>query len=412
MKNTKLTKKLYVSVAIIALMLGVVGCGEKDESASDRPARQNAPATNVSTSTDANNAATDDEIKKKTEKIQGYIDEYFYFETDPARQEESVYDGIMAGLDDPYSVYYNEDEYAKLMEDDSGEYVGIGAVVTQGADSPVTVVRPIEGSPAEAVGIQAEDIICEVDGEDVTGWEIGLVVDKLRGVENTEAHVKVYRPSINDYVEFDIMRQKVENVTVHKKILESGYGYIQIDQFVENTDEEFEDAIDYMEEQNVPGLIIDLRDNPGGLVTSVVNMCSYVLDGQHILSTKDKNGVEFESYDDKDSHSVSIPMVVLVNANSASASEIFSGAMKDTGTATIIGVTTFGKGIVQSVIPLGDGTAIKLTIAKYFTAGGNDIHEKGIEPDIVVELVDRTNAVNISYEDDLQLQKAEEVLGQ
>jgi carboxyl-terminal processing protease len=273
------------------------------------------------------------------------------------------------------------------------------------------VVRPIENSPAEEAGLQAGDIIVEVNDMVASDYELSLVVKEIRGEEGTVAHLKVYREGESDYLYFDITRRTVENVSVTSEVLDNNLGYIQVEQFYENTDEEFEEKFDELLAEGVDGVIIDLRDNPGGLLDSVVNMCDYIMGEGTIVTVKDRDDNVIQEYTSSADSEVDIPMVVLVNGNSASASEIFTGAMKDTGKAEIVGTTTYGKGIVQSVIPLSDGSAIKLTIAKYFTPAGNDIHKTGIEPDYVVELKDgRLNAVNLDREDDLQLQKAEELL--
>lgn len=353
----------------------------------------------------------DEDVTKKVDEIQAYIDMYYYFDTDDAAREEAIYDGIMEGLGDPYSVYYTDEEFADLMETNSGEYYGVGAVVTQSADMTISVVRPIPGSPAEEAGIMAEDIIVQVDDMEIVDQELSLVVEKIKGTDGTTAYIKVYRPSINDYLEFDVERRLVENVSVYYEMLDNNIGYVQVQQFYENTADEFTDAIENLESQGADSLIIDMRDNPGGLLNAVVDMCSYIIDDGNILTTKDKNGSVIAKYDDNNKHSLDMPMVVLINGNSASASEVFAGAMKDTEKAVLVGTTSFGKGIVQSVMPLSDGTAIKLTIAKYFTPAGNDIHELGIEPDYVVELPDgKQNAVNLERENDTQLKKAVEIL--
>ena len=238
-------------------------------------------------------------------------------------------------------------------------------------------------------------------------------MDMIRGEEGTKAHLKIYRQGEPDYLEFDVERRTVENYTVENEMLDDQVGYIAVTQFNDNTAKEFEDAIDEVQANGAKAAIIDLRDNPGGLLTAVIEMCDYIMDDGVIVSTKDRDGNVLGEYKDSGKHSVDIPLVVLVNGNSASASEIFSGAMQDSGKAKLVGTTTFGKGIVQSVIPLDDGTAIKLTIAKYFTPNGNDIHKKGIEPDYVVELPDdKTSAVNIDRADDTQLQKAQEVIAE
>lgn len=389
-----LKKRVIALIAMGALSLSLVGCenifSKKEESSS---------------------GIYDKEVEKKVDEINGYIDQYFYFEQDEEAKEEAIYDGIMAGLNDPYSVYYTEEEFQQLMEENSGEYVGIGAVVTQGADKTITIVRPVPGSPAEEAGLMAEDIVVQVEDLEITNEDLEFVVDMIRGEEGTVAYIKVFRPSINDYLEFNITRRTVENVTVTAEILDDNIGYIQVTQFYDNTDEEFIAAVEDMKSKKVKGIIIDMRDNPGGLLTSVVNMCDYIMDEGPILTTKDKNGRVIQKFDSTDEQSLDIPMVVLVNGNSASASEIFAGAMKDTGKAELVGTTTFGKGIVQSVMPLSDGTAIKITIAKYFTPAGNDIHELGVEPDYVVELPDyATSAVNVKREDDTQLEKAIDVI--
>ncbi len=389
-------KKCLTMAFVTVLVLSLTGCDYE-----------------IRKKTEVTSNVYDKDVEDKVEEINAFIDAYFYFDIEEDKQEEAVYDGIMAGLDDPYSVYYTADEYADLMEENSGEYVGVGAVVTQGADKAVTIVRPIPGSPAEEAGLMAEDIVVQVGDVEITDQDLTSVVDMIRGEEGTEIYIKVYRPSITDYVEFNVTRRVVENVTVYSEILEGDVGYIQVQQFYDNTDEEFIASVKDMESKNVKGIIVDMRDNPGGLLTSVVNMCDFIMDEGPILTTKDKHGRILQQYDSTDEESLDIPMVVLINGNSASASEIFAGAMKDTGKAELVGTTTFGKGIVQSVLPLSDGTAIKLTVAKYFTPAGNDIHKAGIEPDYIVELPDgKETAVNIKREEDTQLDKAIDIIYQ
>ncbi len=353
----------------------------------------------------------DEDVNDKIEEINKYIDGYFYFEIDEEKQEEALYDAILAGLDDPYSVYYTEEEFAELQETNSGEYVGIGAVVTQDADMLVSIVRPVKNSPAEEAGLMAEDIIVEVDGVEIIDQELTVVVDMIRGEEGTKAKIKIYRPSTGEYMDFEVERRVVENYSVSYKMLEDNIGYILVEQFYDNTCTEFIEAFEDLESQGAKAMVVDLRDNPGGLLTAVVDMCDYLMKEGPIVTTEDKDGNVTNSYSSTDEEYTDLPMAVLINGNSASASEIFAGALQDTGVAEIVGTTSYGKGIVQSVIPLSDGTAIKITVAKYFTPNGNDIHEIGIVPDYEVELADgRTNAVSIEYADDLQLHKAEEIL--
>lgn len=359
-----------------------------------------------------------DEVEKKTDEIERIIDNYFYFDQDDAKREESYYDGLMDGLEDPYSVYYTKEEYAQLMEDDEGVYAGVGAVVSRNLDTQmVYVVRPVIGSPAEKAGLLPEDVIVAVDDVDVTAdMELEEVVDMIRGEVGTTVTLTIYREGESDYLYIDLTREMVENVTVTSEMLENNIGYIKVDEFIENTPDQFHQQLDALVAGGAQSLIIDMRDNPGGLVTAVTDMCDYIIqddaggDGL-ILATKDKNGNSMEEWHCKDGHSVDLPMVVLVNGNSASAAEIFTGCMKDYGLATIVGTNTYGKGIVQSVIPLSDGSAIKITIAKYFTPGGNDIHLVGIAPDVEIDLPDELKTkVTIPHEEDTQLQKAIEVL--
>ncbi|MBQ8924054.1 MAG: S41 family peptidase [Lachnospiraceae bacterium] len=406
-------RKKILSVALsLAVVFGLSGCTMPWN---DNGGKKGKDSININT--DSGSKATDgdllddSDVNKKIDEINRYIDSYFYFDIDREKQEEALYDGIMEGLDDPYSVYYTKEEYEELMEEDSGEYVGVGAVVTQDEAMRVTVVRPIPNSPAEEAGLMPEDQIVEVDGTEITDQELTLVVDMIRGEDGTTAHIKVYRASEGDYLEFDIPRRVVENYSVYSEMLDDNIALIQVQQFYDNTPKEFEEAIEKAVADGAKGLIFDLRDNPGGLLNAVTEMCDYIMGEGTIVTVEDRDGRVMNDYESDEEQQINMPMVVLVNGNSASASEIFTGALKDSGKAKIVGTTTFGKGIVQSVIPLSDGTAIKITIAKYFTPNGTDIHTIGIEPDYVVELADgRQNAVNLPHDEDAQLDKAIEII--
>lgn len=413
----KWSKKVLAVTGVIVMSISLLaGC------AAGKGREQN-DAT--ASSTDAFDINSED-TRSKTEEIEKLIDDKFYFEEDAATEEESYYDGIMAGLNDPYSVYYTKDEYQKLMEDDGGVYYGIGATVSKNPDTNlVYVVKPLRGSPAEEVGLQKNDVFVEVDGTPITkDMELEEVVKLIRGKEGTVAHLKMYREGEDDYLEFDVTRRQVQNITVDYKMLTDDIGYISVEQFIDNTPDQFKDGIDALEAEGAKSLILDFRNNPGGSLAAVLQMADYIIaddakaDGADkaglLLETKDKNGTIIESYSCTDEHSVDLPMVVLANENSASASEIFTGCMKDYGVAKVIGTTTFGKGIVQQIVPLSDGSAIKLTIAKYFTPSGADIHKKGIAPDIEVELdesIENKNLANIDPAEDNQLQRAVKELG-
>lgn len=354
-----------------------------------------------------------DEVEDKIDCINEIIDEKFYFEaSDDEEREEYIYKGIMESLDDPYSVYYTAEEYADMMESSSGSYQGIGVSIQQDVETKtLTVIRVFQGSGAEDAGMLPKDIITGVDGRELNGEDVSEVVTWIKGEPGTTVDVTVYRPSTEEELTLTIERRTIENSSISYSMKENQIGYIEVTEFCEVTSEKFRIAIDDLLAQGMKGLIVDLRNNPGGYVNVATDMCNRILDGGTIVYTEDKDGNTLEIYEADNEDSLDIPIVVLVNGNSASASEIFAGCMKDYGRATIVGTTTFGKGIVQQVIPLSDGSAVKLTIAKYFTPNGNDIHKIGIEPDVVVELPEELQKEPVIPEDqDTQLQKAIEIL--
>ena len=372
------------------------------------------------------------EISQKLMLLKQKVDQDFYFEEDTDSMEEGIYAGMMAGLGDPYSCYYTAEQYEELMVDTQGVYCGIGAMISQNLETNVmTIIRVFEGSPAAEGGLLAGDMISKVDGRDVTQEELDIVVNNyVKGEENTEVTLTVFRPSVNDYLDITMTRKSVEVPTVEHQMLTDDIGYVLITQFEMVTAQQFKDAVKDLESQGMKKLMIDLRSNPGGVVDSAVSIAAYMLPEGDILTTRYKNGQEdvyrtkdkklrvdssqeggFPQYPVLDEDELDIPIAILVNENSASASEILAGAMKDYGRATLVGTTTFGKGIVQNLYPLKDGSAIKMTVAKYFTPSGYDLHEKGIEPDVEVEL-DAELAAKGYYtlEEDNQVQKAIEVL--
>lgn len=354
-----------------------------------------------------------DTVEDKIDTINDLIDEKFYFDaSDDSEREEYIYKGIMESLDDPYSVYYTAEEYADMVKTSSGSYEGIGVSIQQNLETKIlTVIRVFQGSGAEDAGMLPKDIITAVNGRELNGEEVSEVVTWIKGEPGTTVDVTVYRPSTDEELTLTIERRKIDNSTVSYKLLEQGIGYIEVTDFYETTAEQFSVAIAQLQAQGMQSLIVDLRNNPGGYVYVVVDMCNQILSEGTIVYTEDKNGTILETYEADNKQSLDIPMVVLVNGSSASASEIFAGCMKDHGTATIVGTTTFGKGIVQQVVPLTDGSAVKLTIAKYFTPNGNDIHETGIEPDVIIELPEELEYEPVIQEsEDTQLQKAIEIL--
>ncbi|MFR7475578.1 S41 family peptidase [Frisingicoccus sp.] len=326
-------------------------------------------------------------IEEKLDKIDKIIDNLYLNpeDIDLNKLEEGIYAGYVTGLEEDYTTYYTAEEFASVMESSSGKYSGIGAYVSQNMSTGIiTIVKPFEGAPAAEAGILKEDILYAVEGEEVTGEDLNMVVAKLKGEEGTTVNVTIYRAAEDRYIDFEVTRAVVNVPTVTYKMLDNQIGYIQISEFEQVTAEQFAAAVDDLEAQGMKRLIFDLRDNGGGLLDSVCDILDRVLPKELLVYTEDKNGNREEEWA-KDDDRIDVPMAVLVNGNTASASEIFTGALKDYDEAEIIGTTTFGKGIVQSIVPLSDGSAVKLTSAKYYTPSGVCIHGTGIEPNQVVE---------------------------
>ncbi|MEE1243104.1 S41 family peptidase [Frisingicoccus sp.] len=342
-----------------------------------------------------------DYIEAKLDVIDRTISDYYLNEDeiDEEKLEEMIYLGYVSGLEEAYSTYYTAEQFTQVMESSSGIYSGIGAYVSQNVNTGIiTIVNPFEGAPAANAGIKKDDILFKVEGEEVTGQDLNMVVAKLKGEEGTTVNVTMYRPSEDTYIDFTVERAVVNVPTVTYKMLENNIGYIQVTEFDEVTVEQFSAAIDDLESQGMEKVIFDLRDNGGGLLTSVCSMLDRILPEELLVYTIDKDGNREEEWA-QNPDQIDLPMVVLVNGNTASASEIFAGTLKDYDKAEIIGTTTFGKGIVQTIIPLNDGSALKLTTSEYYTPAGICIHGKGIEPDLTVEY-------DAEAEEDNQLQAA------
>lgn len=344
-------------------------------------------------------------VMTKLTMLEAYVDRFFLEETDGEEIEEYIYKGYMAGLDDPYAAYYTKEEYEQLMEEDSGEYVGIGVTVRQDTDTGYVIVEQVnKNGPAYNAGVQVDDLIMAVDGEDTSDLGLQETVSRIK-----EDEEPVVLTILRDKETMDITVDKSQIVleTVTWEMKENKIGYIAVSQFVENTSEQFNEALTSLTEEGMTGLIIDLRDNGGGLLTACLDMVSrFVPDEKLIVYTEDKDGNRTE-YNSDSKDVIDLPIVLLVNENSASASEIMTGCLKDYGIATVVGETTYGKGIVQNIMPLPDGSAVKMTVSKYYTPNGNNIHEIGISPDITVEMSEEE--WEIAQEDetkDTQLQKA------
>lgn len=328
-----------------------------------------------------------DEAIEKLEVLEELIGEYYYQneDIDTNLMTEGMYAGLVASLGDPYSVYYTAEEWQELMEDSEGIYYGIGAYLQLDLATGLARINGvIADTPAEEAGLRENDIIYMVDGELIQGLELSEVVSRVKGEEGTTVHLTIYREGENDYLEFDVERRKIESPTVNYEMYDNGVGYIQITEFDEVTTDQFTEALAVIKGSKAKGLILDLRSNPGGSLSVVVDIARSILPEGLIVYTEDKYG-ERDEYTCDGKKELDIPLVVLINGNSASASEILAGAIQDYNKGILIGTNTFGKGIVQRILPLTDGTALKLTISSYYTPKGNNIHGIGIAPDIECE---------------------------
>lgn len=331
-----------------------------------------------------NEPLVNDYTASKMEVIENTIHQYFLNETDKAALENGIYAGMVESLGDPYSVYYSAEELEEIQQKTEGIYFGIGAYISKSATDDFCVISgTIANTPAEEAGLRAGDIIYKIDGVMANGMESAEVASRIKGEEGTTVTLTLVREGESDYLEIPVERRKIESPTVSASMLENNIGYIQITEFDDVTTDQFAEGLAECKGQGAKGLILDLRSNPGGNLSTVCDIARMILPKGLIVYTEDKYGQK-EEYTCDGSKQLELPMVVLVNGYSASASEILAGAIKDYGIGTIMGTTTFGKGIVQRIISLSDGSAVKLTVSKYFTPKGNDIHEKGIEPDVEV----------------------------
>mgnify|MGYP000478586932 CR=1 FL=1 len=405
-------------LVIVGMSLGIFLIGKTAIDGKGQTA-ESAQAENQQGNLDMNRIAS------KIQTIQAVIDKYYLFDENLSDVEDWIYKGMLNGLGDPYTVYYTADEYNKLMEDTSGEYCGIGVMVSQSAETGIiTVTKVFEGTPGAEAGILPGDLIYKVGDEEVTGMDLELVVkDHIKGEEGTPVTITVFRKDTGKYIDMTMERRQITVPTVEHEMLANQIGYISVSQFDSVTADQFKSAVDDLEKQGMEKLVVDLRNNPGGVVDAVVSMLDYILPDDlviegdpNLVRTKkdktllvymaDKNG-KGEQYYASDGHKVDVPMAVLVNGQSASASEVFSGALKAYDKAKLVGTKTFGKGIVQTLFPLDKGTAIKMTVAHYYTPSGFDLHGKGLEPDVPVELDESLKTkIKIEHEEDNQLQEA------
>lgn len=345
----------------------------------------------------------------KIKFLEDYVKNNYLYDVTDKELEIGELKGVVAGLNDPYSEYFTKEEYEELTKNISGKFYGIGVVISAQDGDLITVVSPIKDSPADRAGIKAGDKIVKVNDKEYSSAQINEAMQVMRGNKGESVKITVYRPSDSKTYDFNIKRDEVKAETIISKDL-NGIGYIGITQFSEDTAKDFKKALLNLEKENIKGLIIDLRGNPGGIVDTSAEIADELLPEGVVVYAKNrdhKKVFEFKS----DAKHTELPLVVLINEGSASASEILAGAIRDYNRGKIVGMKSFGKGIVQTAVRFPSGDGIKLTTSEYFSPKGINIHKKGIEPDIKVELPKDIKGIGIEHlNEDTQLQKAIEIL--
>lgn len=354
---------------------------------------------------------------KKFNQARQYLKESFYMEVDENKLLEGAVAGMAYALGDPYTVYYTKEQVDQILEASQTSeetYVGIGVSVIMAPDGLLTIVEPFVDSPAYDAGLKQGDKIIAVDGNDVTDIrEDSVIISMIKGPEDTPVTVTIYRPSEIRSIDFDIIRKKITvQLNIRSEIIDDHIGYIRLMSFMDRRiDREFKEHLANLKAEGIKSLIVDVRDNTGGLYTQTINIVDAIVPRGVIVYTEDRNKEVIKEY--SDSKELDIPLVVLINGNSASSSEIFAGAIKDHDKGIVIGTQSFGKGLVQQLLPLDDGSGIKVTVSTYFTPSGVNIHGTGIEPNIIVEQDKEHSLMPVSQiprEEDKQLIKAIEVL--
>ncbi len=348
----------------------------------------------------------DDELKK----YRALIDKYYLGEVNEEDLKEGAIKGYIEGLGDEYTEYISKEDMEEYMQDTMGNFVGIGIYMVNDTETNrIMVLSPIKGSPAEKAGILPGDYIMKINGESYTGEDNSIAASKIKGEEGTTVQLEILRGT--ETLNFEIKRENIIVNPVEGEVLENNIGYIEFTSFDENTAEEFKAKFEELQKSNITSLIIDLRNNGGGLVDQALEIADYIADkGSVLLYEVDKNNNEEVKKSESDPI-INMPVVILVNENTASSSEILAGALKDLGKAKIVGTKTYGKGVIQELLTLKDGSGLKITSQKYLTPNKTEINKIGIEPDVTVELPDTVeNVLNVEKENDTQLQKAIEML--
>ncbi len=346
---------------------------------------------------------------REIEELQAYVQTNYYKDITEEKILEGMKKGIFDVLEDPYSVFMNEEEFVDYMESSSGEYPGIGIYLAPNEANEIEIVSPIEDTPADRAGLIAKDLIVGVNGETVNADVMDEAIATIKGDPGTPVTLTIYRPSKKEKFDVEIVREWIDIKVVKSEMLDDTMGYLRLSMFDEQAAPEFERHMNALIADGAKGVIIDLRQNPGGYLDQCVEIADMLLGKEMIVYTESRNGEDEEYL--SDAQKFDVQLVVLVDSGSASASEILTGALKDHKSATIVGTTTFGKGVVQIVKPYNANTGFKLTTSQYFTPNGENIHGVGIEPDVIIELDEAYNELeNPTKADDNQLQKAIEIM--
>ncbi|WP_072469639.1 S41 family peptidase [Urinicoccus massiliensis] len=346
----------------------------------------------------------------KMEYLKEFIKKNYLRKVDESKFYEGQLKGIVASLGDPYSEYYSKEEMQELMDFTSASFYGVGIVLSPGEDNKITVVSAIKGSPADQAGLSAGDKIIKVNGKDFAGDQLTKAVKEIKGKENTKVQLQVLKAGSNKLEDYQLERKKISIDTVISKKLDQDMGYIGITQFSDHTAKEFNQHLNKLQRQGIKSLILDLRGNPGGYMDTATEIADSLLPQGTIVTAKNRDGKLVENVQ-SDPRAVNLPMVVIINKGSASASEILAGALKDHKKATLIGEGSYGKGVIQIVKKFPKGDGLKLTVAEYFTPNGVSIDKKGIQPDVKVKLPENVKGIGLDYlKTDSQLNKAREIL--
>jgi len=360
---------------------------------------------------DANKVSA--ENVRKFDQVRGLLESKYYQDVDENNLLEGAISGMADSLKDPYTVYFNKDQMKSFTEQTDGSYVGIGVSITMDNTGLLTVVEPFEGSPAIKAGVKKDDKIIKVDDKDVTTTrDENMIIKMIKGPENTKVKITVFRPSENKSIDMEMPRNKIKIVNIKSEVLPNNVGYIKLLMFDADIASQFEQHLNGLIAQGIKSLVIDVRDNPGGAYDQVIAIADRLLPKALVVYTEDKEKKKEEEWS-SDKQQLNMPISVLINGNSASASEILAGCLKDNKKATLVGTKSFGKGLVQQVLPINDGSGLKVTIAQYFIPSGVCIQGKGIMPDVAVELADKYKQLPVSQvprDDDAQLKKALEIL--